>query len=541
MTKPVASSLVAALIFLVFTVAPSRAQVVYHSLDHEALYDFIEELAAQRLIEINSAIKPYSRRFIALKLKEAQAKEAQLNKRQRAELAFYQKDFRKELQTERDSLRRDLLYRRDSDFAFTLNPIAGGTGWQVDGENFYHRYSGAELHGFVNQVGIHFRLADNHESLRISGPEFLTQRKGALYKSSTTAGADFSEMRGGLTYSWDWGSIGLVRDNMVWGNANHGANIFSNRAPTYTRLMLNIAPRDWIELNYSHGFLMSGVLDSLRSYNAGIRERNVFVPKFIASNMLTIKAMKGLHISAGNSVVYSDYINPGFLIPFMFFKSIDHQSYYGGGNFGGQNSQMYVDVSSRQLHKLHLYSTLYVDEIAFGRMWEEDEHSNFLSFKKGFRYSNMFNTNVSVIVEHTRTNAIVYRHFVNTTTFASNGYGLGHYLGDNSEELYLALVYKPIPKLYTRLEYTKAQKGEEYIYTGTNGTGLGLPHLDGIGWSMKQWQLQVSYEVINDGLLQLKVANTRSTHDATLLPKNPTPLNFSNDGLSISLGASFGF
>lgn len=515
---------------------------MYHSLDHEALYDFLEELAAQRIIEINSAIKPYSRRFIALKLQEATERSSQLNKRQRAELAFYQKDFRKELSQTRDSLRLDLLYRRDSGFAMTLNPILGGTMWWANGENFYHRTNGAELHGFVNRLGIHFRLADNHESLRISGPELLTQRKGALYKSSTNAGADFSDMRGGITYSWDWGSIGLVRDNMVWGNANHGSNIFSNRAPTYTRLMLQIAPRDWIELNYNHGFLMSGVLDSARSYPAaGVRGRNVFVPKYIASNMLTIRAMKGLHISAGNSVVYSDYLNPGFLIPFMFFKSIDHQSYYGGGNLGGQNSQMYVDLSSRQLDRLHLYTTLFVDEIAFGRMWEEDQHSNFLSFKKGLRYSNLFNSNLSVVVEHTRTNAIVYRHFVNTTTFESNNFGLGHYLGDNSEELFLALIYKPIPKLFAQLEYTRAQKGEEYPYTGTNGTGLGLPHLNRVGWEMNQWQFRLSYEVLNDALLNLQMAQTNYTHNTDVLPNDPSPLHYGSNGFSFSLGASFGF
>lgn len=541
MTKRAVNSRIAILFIFLALYLPGNAQVVYHSLDHAALYDFLDELAAQRVIEVNSAIKPYSRRFIAKKLTEAQQRANELNKRQKRDLAFYQKDFRKEWDESKDSTRLDLLYKRDSGFAFTLNPILGGTLWSVDGNSFYHRTNGAELQGFVNNVGIHFRLADNHESLRISGPEYLSQRKGALYKSSSTDGADFSDMRGGLSYSWKWGSVGLIRDNMVWGNANNGENIFSNRAPTYTRFMLQIAPKDWIELNYNHGFLMSEVLDSLRSYNAGVRERNVFVPKFIASNMLTIKAMKGLHISGGNSVVYSDYVNPGFLIPFMFFKSVDHQSYYGGGNFGGQNSQMYFDISSRQIKRLHLYSTLFVDEIAFGRMWEEDQHSNFVSFKKGLRYSNVFNKNVSLILEHTRTNAVVYRHFVNTTTFESNGFGLGHYLGDNSEELYLALVYRPISKLYAKVDFTRAQKGREYIYTGTNGTGLGLPHLDEVGWKLTQLRLQANYEVINDGYLHMSISNTSVVHNSDVIAIDPSPLYLNPNGISFSLGCAIGF
>lgn len=515
--------------------------MVLHPIEHVGLYDFLDELAGQRVIEINSAIKPYSRKLIATKLKEADSKREQLNKRQKADLHFYLKDFNKEVGEESDTLRRDAFYRSDSTFALTVNPIFGLTGWATGDESLYHRYGGAELHGFFNGLGIHFRLTDNHESITISNPSFLTQRKGALYKSSSTAGADFSRMRGGITYDWNWGSIGLMRENMVWGNANNGAIVFSQRAPTYTRILLNLAPKDWIELNYSHGYLVSGIIDSSRSYPAGARDRKIYVPKFIAANMLTVKPMKGLHLSLGNSVVYSDYVNPAFLIPFMFYKSIDHQSYYGTGNYGGQNAQMYFDVSSRQIKNLHLYATVFVDEISFGRMWDKGSHSNFVSLKSGLRWTNMANSNLSLIGEFTRTNPIVYQHFVNTTTFTSNNFGLGHYLGDNSREIYLALLYRPVARCHLKLGYTRAEKGTYYPYDGVTNV-LGLPFLENVDWQYSQFSISGNYELINDIVIHGSIDRSK-VEQAVIEGVNYqyTPDNVNRDGWVLSAGFTIGF
>lgn len=524
---------------LSFSFHSAKAQLVYHSLDHEALYDFLDELVTQQVIDLNTAVKPYSRKLIAQKLVEAKDAIQELNQRQRKELAFYLKDFLKEVSTATDSLRFDLLYRRDSNFALTLNPVLGATIWSQGGDPFFHRKSGAELQGFIDNLGIRFRLIDNHESLRISGPERLTQRKGALYKSSTTDGADFSDMQGGLGYTWKWGSIGLLREEMVWGNHYNGANIFSNRSPTFTRIHFSIKPRHWLELNYTHGYLVSSIIDSSRSYVAGVRDRRVFVKKFIASNMFTVQPLERLYVSAGNSIVYSDYANPGFFIPFMFFKSIDHQSYYGGGNFGGQNAQMFVDISSKQIKNIHLFTTLFVDEISFGRMWDKSSHSNFYSLKLGGRINNIKNTNFSLIGEYTRTNPIVYRHFVNTTTFESNGFTLGHYLGDNASQTHIGMIYKPIPRLWARASYTASNKGPQYPYTGNSLSVLGLPYMESVVWSLREWNLEAGYELINDLILQIQMNHSDIYSDASL-DLSYTPLEV-QQGFTFSFGFTAGF
>ncbi|MCK7533926.1 MAG: hypothetical protein MZV63_24305 [Marinilabiliales bacterium] len=40
-------------------------------------------------------------------------------------------------------------------------------------------------------------------------------------------------MKGGVTWSWKWGWIGLIKDNFIWGNNYNGANIFDGKNPYF--------------------------------------------------------------------------------------------------------------------------------------------------------------------------------------------------------------------------------------------------------------------------------------------------------------------
>lgn len=75
-----------------------HSQEVPHPVSNTGIYEFLDELAGMQIIEINSAIKPYSRLFIANRLTEADKSRDQLNPRQQKELNFYLMDFGKELE-----------------------------------------------------------------------------------------------------------------------------------------------------------------------------------------------------------------------------------------------------------------------------------------------------------------------------------------------------------------------------------------------------------------------------------------------------------
>ena len=500
-------------LFLSLLVAgTSRAQEVYQHISRTDIYDFLDELANAKIISLNSVVKPYARILIAEKLKEAASRKSELNKRQQGELDFYLKDYNKELLPGKDFDRRyDLFYFKDSLFAFTLNPILGIQYFNNDSGSFYHRWNGAEAFGYAGgHFGFYASLRDNHETIRMSDPAYLNLNTGAEYKGEQEGG-DYSEMRGGITYSWKWGSLGAVKDHFVWGDNEHGSNIFSGRTPSFAHLRLHLKPVRWLDFNYIHGWLVSNVVDSAKIYYVnGSVNRMVFRPKYVAANLATVTVFRGFDVSLGNSIVYSDQnVNLAYLIPIFFYKSVDHSNTSAGADELGQNAQMFFTLSSRNVKNLHLYASVFIDEISVKNATDDSLQSNFFSFKIGGRATNLFKKNIFLTAEYTRTNPITYRHYVLTSPFSSNDYGLGHYLGDNSEEGFLALGYKPLPRLLVEASWSRAQKGFEYYYNGhADGNGKGHPFLDGWFWQAETMGFKAQYQLVNDVYASLSFTNS---------------------------------
>ncbi|MDM7917960.1 MAG: hypothetical protein QUS12_02185, partial [Methanosarcina sp.] len=418
-------------LILAIFISPLSGQVVPHSVNNFGIYDFLDELANNQIISINSIIKPYSRLLIAERLKEADGKREQLSSRQQKELDFYLRDFGKELKEEwrrgtgaqghrgaeaewfrgrnasnlkegvsagtsfaeatevkglREGVKRfDLFYYRDSMFSLTVNPILGGEVFKNSAGQATYWRNGIEARAYVKKWGFFASLRDNHEKPLLGLPAYLTKREGGHLKGST----DWSDMQGGITYSWKWGNAGLVKDKIEWGNNYNGANIFGGNNPSYIQLRLHLYPVNWFSFDYFHGWLNSMVVDSARSYwltnsyETDYREK--YHKKSISANMFTFTPLKRLNISFGNSIIYDDsYVNPSYLMPLFFYKSVDHSVTSGIDNM---NSQMFFDISSRQIRNLHLYSSLFIDELAVSRITKKNEW-NFLGWKAGLRLSN---------------------------------------------------------------------------------------------------------------------------------------------------------
>jgi hypothetical protein len=485
-----------------------HGQEIPQNVNNKGIYEFLDELANNHLISINSAIKPYSRKFIAMRLKEADRQKDKLNPRQQKELDFYLKDFNKEgdrgfrdsrgfrgLFDREPELRRDLFYYKDSLFSLTVNPILGGEIFNNSSGNATYWRNGVEARGYVQQWGFYASLRDNHETPLLGLPAYLTKREGGHLKE----GNAWEEMQGGITYSWKWGSAGLVKDKLQWGNNYNGANIFGGNNPSFVQFRLHINPVKWFDFNYFHGWLNSMVVDSNRSYwvtnSYGSNYREVYHKKFIAANMFTFIPFKSLYFSLGNSIVYSDLDTyPGYLIPVLFYKAVDHSVNDGIDNM---NSQMFFDISSRQINHLHLYGTLFIDELSMSRIFMKPKTEwNFLSYKAGFRLTDFPVQNLTLTTEFTYTYPLSFQHYVSTLTFESNGYNLGHYLRDNAREWYVALGYRPFRTMNIDLYFLDAIRGPDYTELGTDR--LGNPPLITVQWHNTTGGIRASYQLIND-------------------------------------------
>jgi hypothetical protein len=491
------------------------SQEVPQNVKNTGVYDFLDELANNQIIEINSVVKPYSRLYISNRLREADAKKDQLTPRQQKELDFYLKDFGKEYQPGKDWKRRtDLFYYKDTLFSFTINPILGGEMFtNSSGQATYWR-NGAEARGYIGKWGFYASLRDNHEDPLLGKPEYLTKREGGHIKNAT----DWSEMQGGVTYSWKWGNIGVVKDRVQWGNNYNGANIFGGNNPTFVQLKLKISPVKWFDFNYFHGWLNSMVVDSAKSFwvmnSYGADYRKVYHKKYVAANMFTFVPLKNLNVSFGNSIVYDyDNVNPAYLVPVFFYKSVDHSLTSGIDNM---NSQMFFDISSRQIRKVHLYASLFIDDFSASRIKNPDEW-NLLSYKAGFRLTDLPFLDLSFTTEFTYSYPLTYQHYVPTVTFQTQDFNMGHYLRDNSREWYIAFDYHPLRTMDINLFFSDAIRGPDYTELG--GTRVGNPPITSIEWHNTSFGMKASYQVINDLYAWVSAAYSNISGDVRWSPE----------------------
>lgn len=493
-----------------------HAQSVPEHISWTTLYEFLDELASEQLISLNTTVKPYSRELIFEKLTEAQSFESRLSNRQRDELRFYLRAFALEagsvawqagdidLIRESDKASVSLyptgIFYRDSLFALGVTPIAGMTLYSNENESFFHRFWGVNAFGSIgDHVGYYVSLRDNHESVYLSSEQYLTDRYGVPAKFAK-GGRDFSEARGGMTVAWDWGSVGLVKDHFAWGSGYAGTNIFSGRFPSPGQITLRLTPVDWFEFNYVHAWLVSEVIDSSRSFTTdeGVY-REVFHDKYLAANLYTFKPWRSLHVSVGNSIVYSDIgVQAAYLVPFLFYKSVDH-TLNSAGNKTGQNAQMFLDISSRQIRNLNLYATIFFDELNTRRFTEGDDN-NFFSLKAGARLSNWPLKDVMVTAEYTRTNPMTYKHNLATTTFETNSYALGHYLRDNADQLHASIIVKPFRGVRVLGSFTKDRRGPEITYVrGTDA--IQVPFMEEVRFERQSIRFEAGYELTHNGRL----------------------------------------
>jgi hypothetical protein len=528
-----------------FLFCAMSAQNIPQHQSYASLYDLLDELANDGVIQINSAVKPFSRMFIASKLQEALAPEKHLSTRQREDIRFYLNDFAPELGklpdtrlniTDRPSTRISLwqpgVFYQSDDKWIRITPVLGGVVLKNKNGTVTQRVIGAEL---MTQLGknltLYASLRDNSQSGELLSrgerygkmkspytakdtlmrqPSFLTQWQGAAYKvaNGTNAGGDFSEMRAGVYYSWDWGNVGYAKDHIQWGDNYHGSNILSGNTPSFPFLALNLYPFKWVELNFFHGWLTSNAIDSTDYYIQNTGERSYrYRNKYIAANMLTFKPVKGLSVSFGNSIIYAERnIQLAYLLPLAFYKSIDHSLTMGAEN---QNSQMYFNVSSRNINHLHLFMSVFVDEFSVKRLKSSNPEKNPVSLKFGGRLSNYPFKDWSLIAEWTRNNISTYKHFIPALDYTSGGYTLGNYLWDNSEELYLALTCRPLRGLFLQGSFVSASHGNEYDYIHKDISGiLAQPFMQNKVWSNNTLSFNANYEIVNNVFALLTVESS---------------------------------
>lgn len=529
----------------------AMAQNIPVALEYTEVYDFIEELATDGVIEVTSAIKPYSRQVMAELLNEAAQKDSLLNKRQREDLEFYLQDFAMELDTMPDykvyGLDNPCQWRRlrkseakcdfnlslvdpslhlktkDNDFKMVIRPILGMDLYYNNKGVVTKRWYGAELRmDIAHHVSVWGSLRDNSwkgtgllkdayfptsgdkiDGAKLTKGSFLTNLPGVQYKESNYGG-DFSDSRGGISlYSW-WGSISLMRERVMWGDAQLSSAIMSAHNPAVPMLTMQLTPCNWFQFDYMHAWLVSNVLDTTFAYQETWAEgvtKTHYRPanKFMAANMFTFKPIKQLQFSVGNSIVYAERnVQAAYFIPIAFYKSLDHLLTKGLG-VENQNSQVFATVTVRPVDHLRLYGSVYLDEFKAARLKKSNAQHNPVSWQVGFNWSGWPVKGLSLRGEFTRINIATYVHSIDVLSYRSNSYAMGHYMNDNAQSIFVELAYRPVRGLNLRLNYTNDTKYNVYDYVRHDiGKIIAYKPFDEKTWQNDQVGFKAVYEVFQN-------------------------------------------
>ena len=141
-----------------------------------------------------------------------------------------------------------------------------------------------------------------------------------------------------------------------------------------------------------------------------------------------------------------------------------------------------------------------------------------------------------------------YKHSIRAITWESNSYLLGHYLGDNSQEFYAHLDYKPIRSLTIGLSYTHADKGNDYPYVRrTTSVTLSQKVLGQVAWKHDEAALHVTYEIWNNlyAVVHLAYNHDRAFDtdlgEAQMWLDRFTPAYLQGENFTATAGMAFGF
>ena len=141
-----------------------------------------------------------------------------------------------------------------------------------------------------------------------------------------------------------------------------------------------------------------------------------------------------------------------------------------------------------------------------------------------------------------------YTHSIRVLDYTSNSYQMGHYMGDNSQSIFVQLAYRPTRSLRLTLDYTQDTKYRAYDYVRAYIAGqrnTTTPIIAQKPFSEKIWRNDVLkfsaiYEVFNNCYAHVDCMY-HNARPYTLEASQYTPAYLAGRTLTVTCGLSFGF
>lgn len=513
------------------------------------VYSFLYRMAQKGVIEINDFVLPLDRAEIINQLDKIKLRKERLSKIELSELAFYCSNFASDIILQDSSFKikesTDYIFKKDNSNRFRtvsvhntntqlfVDPVFGGSVSKYTDKNLSKQYfGGVRIYGYLSKnIGFNFMFRDVTETGdSVDLNKSFTPVQGVVNTSRYTNTLNFSNINFNLSYKWKTGIISFAKENLEWGYGESGKIVLSNKAPSFLNINLLYNPFKWLNFSYFHGWLNPDVVDSNASYNTANGYREVFAKKFIANHSLNFRIKKGLEFSVGESMVYSDKFDLGYLVPFNFFKAYDQYVSSYSLN-GGSNGQLFTQISSRnQIKNVHAYLLLFVDEIRLDKIFDKKLNRNQVAYTFGINKTDLFFNYLTLGLEYTKVRGGVYNNIITAQTYTNSSYVMGDWMGQNADRLYLFAKYTPLAKLKIKAWYQYIRKGTPYTIDEQYNQQPEPPFLNKKLFNQQEIGLNVNYEWMHSLKTYLNIINTKFTYPS-----------YTHTNLLIQLGFSYGW
>ena len=500
------------------------AQIVYEPLNKD-VYAYLERLSNKGIIELSSLVKPLSKKYISEKLIEVKSKIEMLTNLEKDELEFFEKDYFFEIHgfVEENNDKKYLSYFEsdeagrfrffsygDKTFKFIAFPILGINSTFQDRNRNVHSWMGISAYSYLlNNIGIGLSFETHNERGNKLDIERDFTPESGIIPEVHDYGKDiaYTELTSSISADWNWGDFIIAKDYIEYGYEKFGKLVLSNKTPSFPYIRLDLNPVDWFKFTFFHAWLSSLVIDSvkLNAYN-----RDIYRNKYFAWHSLTLTPLKGLDLTIGESVVYADRIELIYLMPFMLYYLADEYISDRHDKPGDANQQIFLTLSSKDhLPNTHVYGTIFIDELTIGGINGSlfinttyggatlRRQRTQLGFTVGLSVTDLPIDNLTFAAEYTRINPFVYGHHDSTQTYRNSSYLMGHWMGHNSDLIYLDLNYRFIRGLEANLWGAYIRKGSS-DYSDQYTSNFQPHFLFGLRTNYNYYGLNLRYELLHE-------------------------------------------
>jgi len=431
------------------------AQAVYVPPSHD-VYDLLSRFEARGLLpDYRDAARPLSRLAIADHLRTIGEHRDILTTVERERYEFFLTEFQYELLTlegdpEPSETRWHVLSYPLAEGIMNLDVNFGVATAQRTQGTANHRVQGIRIGGYAyKDLGYAFNLVDHRETGEgIDRTKMNTREPGVVLSRGFENSIEYDEVDAQLSLRLGAVDLTVGKLKNEWGYGPQGSVIFSPKAPSYAQVLLRFPLSEDVDFVYFHGELNSDEIDSLRSYtqtylnSAFTPFRQVDKLKYIAAHQIEISVVRGVDLSLGESIVYSDR-GPLliYMIPIMFFKAAEHY------NRDKDNSQIFGSLDLNVIRNVNAQLSVFIDEINTDMLTDPYKSRRQLGVSGGIHLYDLPVANMEVVAQYARCNPWVYNHKYPAVSFANNGYPLGHWIGQNADLLMMELSYRPIRAL----------------------------------------------------------------------------------------------